>query len=33
MNPVPTASIFHFGTYTVSDVKQFLKEKNIPVRL
>jgi cyclase len=27
------ASIFHFGTYTVGDVKQFLKEKNIPVRL
>jgi cyclase len=30
---VLAASIFHFGTYTVSDVKQFLKEKNIPVRL
>ena len=27
------ASIFHFGTYTVSDVKQFLAEKKIPVRL
>ena len=30
---VLAASIFHFGTYTVGDVKQFLKEKNIPVRL
>jgi hypothetical protein len=27
------ASIFHFGTYTVGDVKQFLQEQNIPVRL
>src|SRR6266403_1049764 len=26
---VLAASIFHFGTYTVGDVKQFLKEKNI----
>jgi cyclase len=30
---VLTASIFHFGTYTVGDVKKFLKQKNIPVRL
>ena len=30
---VLAASIFHFGTYTVGDVKQFLAEKNIPVRL
>jgi cyclase len=30
---VLAASIFHFGTYTVGDVKRFLKEKNIPVRL
>jgi cyclase len=30
---VLAASIFHFGTYTVGDVKQFLKKKNIPVRL
>jgi cyclase len=30
---VLVASIFHFGTYTVGDVKRFLKEKNIPVRL
>ncbi len=29
----PRAGIFHFGTYTVGDVKQFLKEKNIPVRI
>ncbi|MDW7733480.1 MAG: HisA/HisF-related TIM barrel protein, partial [Methanolobus sp.] len=27
------ASIFHFGEYTVSDTKEYLKEKNIPVRL
>ena len=30
---VLAASIFHFGTYTVGDVKQFLAEKNISVRL
>lgn len=30
---VLAASIFHFGTYTVGDVKQFLFGKNIPVRL
>ncbi len=30
---VLAASIFHFGTYTVSDVKQFLAGKLIPVRL
>ncbi|MEO7297519.1 MAG: imidazole glycerol phosphate synthase subunit HisF [Verrucomicrobiota bacterium] len=30
---VLAASIFHFGTYTVGDVKKFLAEKNIPVRL
>ncbi|MDA0524577.1 imidazole glycerol phosphate synthase subunit HisF [Methanococcoides alaskense] len=27
------ASIFHFGEYTVRDVKEALKAKNIPVRL
>jgi cyclase len=27
------ASIFHFGTYTAGDVKQFLAKQNIPVRL
>jgi len=27
------ASIFHFGTYTVGDVKQFLAKQHIPVRL
>ncbi len=27
------ASIFHFGEYTVSDTKEYLKEKNVPVRL
>ncbi len=30
---VLAASIFHFGTYTVGDVKHFLAEKKIPVRL
>lgn len=30
---VLAASIFHFGTYTVGDVKKFLAERNILVRL
>src|SRR6266700_352702 len=30
---VLAAIIFHFGTYTVGDVKKFLAEKKIPVRL
>lgn len=30
---VLAASIFHFGQYTVSDVKRFLADKGIPVRL
>src|SRR5712675_1824800 len=30
---VLAASIFHFGTYTVGDVKKFLAKQNIPVRL
>ena len=30
---VLAASIFHFGEYTVSDVKRFLAEKGVPVRL
>jgi imidazole glycerol-phosphate synthase subunit HisF len=30
---VLAASVFHFGTYTVGDVKKFLAEKKIPVRL
>src|SRR5579872_7495469 len=30
---VLAASIFHYGEYTVGDVKQFLAKKNIPVRL
>jgi cyclase len=30
---VLAASIFHFGEYTVGDVKQFLAGKGIPVRL
>src|SRR5215212_10954387 len=30
---VLAASIFHFGEYTVGDVKQFLAQRKIPVRL
>src|SRR5450432_3127747 len=30
---VLAASIFHFGTFTVGDVKQFLAGKNIPMRI
>ena len=30
---VLAASIFHFGTYTVSDVKRYLGKQNIPMRL
>ncbi len=30
---VLAASIFHFGEYTVGDVKKFLAQKSIPVRL
>ena len=30
---VLAASIFHFGDYTVGDVKNFLAKQNIPVRL
>jgi cyclase len=30
---VLAASIFHFGTYTVGQVKQFLAERDVPVRL
>ena len=30
---VLAASIFHFGTYTVGDVKKFLAGRNIPVRM
>jgi cyclase len=30
---VLAASIFHFGTFTVGDVKQFLAKKKIPVRI
>jgi cyclase len=26
------ASIFHYGAYTVSDLKAFLRERNVPVR-
>ena len=30
---VLAASIFHFGTYTVQDVKKYLKEKGVNVRI
>ena len=30
---VLAASIFHFGEYTVQDVKRLLAQRNIPVRL
>jgi imidazole glycerol-phosphate synthase subunit HisF len=30
---VLAASIFHFGEYTVSDVKQFLATHGVPVRM
>jgi cyclase len=30
---VLAASIFHFGEYTVADVKRYLKTEGIPVRL
>jgi imidazole glycerol-phosphate synthase subunit HisF len=30
---VLAASIFHFGTFTVGDVKKYLAQQNIPVRL
>jgi imidazole glycerol-phosphate synthase subunit HisF len=26
------ASIFHYGTYTVGDLKRYLAEKGVPVR-
>jgi cyclase len=29
---VLAASIFHFGEYTVAQVKDFLRERGIPVR-
>jgi len=30
---VLAASIFHFGTYTISEAKQYMAEKGIPVRI
>ena len=30
---VLAASIFHFGEYTVADVKKYLASRHIPVRL
>lgn len=30
---VLAASIFHYGTYTIAEAKQYMAERNIPVRL
>ena len=30
---VLAASIFHYGKYTIEETKEYLKSKNIPVRL
>ena len=30
---VLAASIFHYGTYTITEAKQYMAERNIPVRL
>ena len=30
---VLAASIFHFGEYTVRDVKNFMRDKGIPARM
>ena len=30
---VLAASIFHFGTYTISEAKQFMAQQGVPVRL
>ena len=27
------ASIFHFGTYTIAETKQYLADRGVPVRL
>jgi cyclase len=27
------ASVFHYGEFTIRDVKEYLRERNIPVRL
>src|SRR4029077_14992558 len=32
-DPALAASIFHYGTYTVDDLKQYLAARNVPVRL
>ena len=29
---VLAASIFHYGTYSIKETKEFLKEKGVPVR-
>jgi cyclase len=30
---VLAASIFHYGTYSIGDIKRYLAERGIPVRL
>ena len=32
-NSVLAASVFHFGTFKIQDVKRYLADKNIPVRI
>ena len=32
-NAVLAASIFHFGEYSIQEVKEYLKKENVPVRL
>ena len=29
---VLAASVFHFGTYRVKDIKQFLHDRQVPIR-
>ena len=30
---VLAASIFHYGEYTIKETKEYLKSKNVPIRL
>ncbi len=32
-NSVLAASVFHFGQFKIKDVKRYLADKNIPVRI
>ena len=33
VNSVLAASVFHFGQFKIQDVKRYLADKNIPVRI